>query len=165
MAITVTSAMLTNAACKIRVVLVAEGKEMMPAAKYWCYLSVNCIALQSLHPRRPNSTEKSYICINRDYDKEAWHIITVCRSILYVHFFLDWTSGLGYHTQRPNQICMWVINGSAFQQYARWWPHFHLRYSSDSGLTSAKCDLTFCILWIVCVKRKYKHVSSNSLFI
>lgn len=44
------------------------------------YLRVNCLALQkAVAPRGPSGTETAYICINRDYDKEAWHIITLLR--------------------------------------------------------------------------------------
>lgn len=112
------------------------------------YLRVNCLALQkAVAPRGPSGTETAYICINRDYDKEAWHIITllrvwgsvnmgVCiRGCAHVHvarfwFTFSWRGLSQPGRERADQIFMEVTNGKAFQQ--RWGGGGD--HASDGGL-------------------------------
>lgn len=113
------------------------------------------------------------ICINRDYDKEAWHIITLCWAIRYV---LWWGTSVylwvhmhmyaflcpGYHTQGEGRSKM---HGSdecqSFPAVCRAMSKchtsiFHWQSSCNVSLTSAVFDGIW-IIWIrnlLCAERK-----------
>lgn len=140
---------------------------MIPAGRYWRYLSINCFALQS--PQFPEGQaalrHHTYVLIGIMIRKPGtsqhyadqfcmcsfglWVCICECT---YAHVrlcvFLLCVRVITLR-ERTGQICMEVINGIALQQHAGWWANFILQYSSDSKCNVNLISVVRRCIWII----------------